>query len=140
MSIRLLCRRVRWSARPCRFCLRRSRAPLNIHWRHLPSRLQKIMGIVVLLLQASQPRSPRPFRSRHRGSDEADVVKARFEQYVKNQLSLKPFKHDLGRALTWHTMQHLQDECFACEEIKDFHNFQDKFDDAVEVALAPSFP
>ena len=65
---------------------------------------------------------------------EADVVKASFEQYVKDQLSLKPFKHDLGRALTWHTMQHLQDECFACEEIKDFHKFQDKFDDAVEVA------
>lgn len=63
-----------------------------------------------------------------------DIQRASFMDLLKDQPVLKPFKHALHRCLTKGDMEDMPVEALTIDAVETFHEFQDKWEDAVECA------
>ena len=59
---------------------------------------------------------------------------ASLQEFVRDNLAKKPFKLDCKAALTFREMQDSQEQVLLIDSMTEFHKFQDRWDDAVDVA------
>ena len=65
---------------------------------------------------------------------EEEIEGATFDAYVKATGHKKPFKLDIDRALSLESMEGKKDDVLSCEIQEDFCEFQDSWEDAMEVS------
>ena len=63
-----------------------------------------------------------------------DIKAATIQEYIKDQPTKKPFKLDVGQCLTLADMEGIQEQVLPIETIEEFHQFQDRWEDASEIA------
>ena len=63
-----------------------------------------------------------------------DIKAATIQEYIKDQPTKKPFKLDVGQCLTLADMEGIQEQVLPIETIEEFHKFQDRWEDASEIA------
>ena len=63
-----------------------------------------------------------------------DIKAATIQEYIKDQPTKKPFKLEVAQCLTLADMEGIQEQVLPIETIEEFHKFQDRWEDASEIA------